>query len=50
MSWISSAGEVIFDCTHPGYPPDIIFSEGDEQMEFEPDIDQLEVCALIVCS
>ena len=37
------AGEVIFDRTQPGFPPDIIFSEGDDQMEFEPNIDQLEV-------
>lgn len=50
MSLLSPAGEVIFDCTHPGYPPDIIFSEGDDQMEFEPDIDQLEVCALVTGS
>lgn len=33
----------MFDSTHPSYPPDIIFSEGDEQLEFEPNIDQLEV-------
>ena len=38
------AGEVVFDRTHPGFPPDIIFSSGDEFMEFEPNIDQLEVC------
>ena len=36
-------GEVVFDRTHPGFPPDIIFSSGDEFMEFEPNIDQLEV-------
>jgi BRCA1-A complex subunit BRE len=36
-------GEVVFDCTHPGFPPDIIFSSSDEFMEFEPNIDQLEV-------
>lgn len=35
-------GEVVFDRTHPGFPPDIIFSQGDELMEFEPNIDQLE--------
>ena len=36
-------GEIIFDRTHPGFPPDVIFSTGDELMEFEPNIDQLEV-------
>ena len=37
------AGEVIFDRTHPGYPPDIVFSLEDDIIEFEPNIDQLEV-------
>ena len=32
----------MFDRTHPGFPPDIIFSQADELMEFEPNIDQLE--------
>ena len=38
-----SIGEVVFDRTHPGFPPDIIFSSEDELMEFDPNIDQLEV-------
>ena len=33
----------MFDRTHPGFPPDIIFSSEDELMEFDPNIDQLEV-------
>ena len=36
-------GEVIFDRTHPGFPPDIVFSSEDDIIEFEPNIDQLEV-------
>jgi hypothetical protein len=36
-------GEVIFDRTHPGFPPDFVFSSEDDIIEFEPNIDQLEV-------
>ena len=34
---------MVFDHTHPGFPPDVIFSAKDELIEFEPNIDQLEV-------
>jgi len=37
-------GEVIFDRNHPALPPDIIFSSEDDQMEFNPDIEKLNVC------
>lgn len=37
------AGEVIFDRNHPAHPPDIIFSGDDEELDFAPNIEQLEV-------
>ena len=43
-SLILSAGEVIFDRNHPALPPDIIFSSEDDQMEFDPNIEKLNVC------
>ena len=39
---------MVFDHTHPGFPPDIIFSSEDELIEFEPNIDQLEACSIII--
>lgn len=34
--------EVIFDRNHPAHPPDIIFSEQDEELDFAPNVEQLE--------
>lgn len=37
--------EVIFDRNHPAHPPDIIFSGDDEELDFAPNIEQLESLA-----
>ena len=47
----ASAGEVVFDHTHPSYPPDIIFSDEHDRL-FDPKIDNLKVggiCFYLAC-